>query len=170
MEDTTLQEAHPEANADGSQGTGSTSERQLDPAEMQKTLSKQFNTINEMKQQLDALKAQPATITSDERIDALQSQLTQAEFYREHPELKEYKDILGSDPSVTIQHPKVKELLDKAIAHDQLENSKSVLQSNPRLGQVQDSMKQAREAASVGDTNTARESAVSAVLSAYDMK
>lgn len=103
-------------------------------------------------------------------------ELEAAEFFAENPEMKPYKAILGKfreegqSFEAVLQNETVKSLIDKAKAYDEVQKSKSVLESNPRLGQVTDKLKQSREALAAGDRNTATQKAVESVLEAYDMK
>lgn len=108
-------------------------------------------------------------------IQALKQQVEESEFFAERPDLKEHKDLLrelrgstGKRLSEVAELPSVKSLLEKARAADEMERSKSVLQSNPRLGQVRDKLAEAREAAKSGNDAVAKSAAVSAVLDAFE--
>jgi len=76
-----------------------------------------------------------------------------------HPD-KSLADIVGLDSFKTVY--------DKAKSYDEHEQSKSVLKSNPRLGQVTDKMTKAREASQQGNQAYAEDTAVDAVLDAYE--
>jgi len=98
-------------------------------------------------------------------------------FFSKNPDLEPHRALLSDLQKATnkslsevVQSDAFKGIYDKAKAHDEFEKSKSVLMSNPRLGQVQDKMTQAREAVKRGDTNTARANAVGAVLDAFESR
>lgn len=108
-------------------------------------------------------------------VQNLQAQLEETTFFAENPDLKEHKDLLkeirgtsGKSYQDVVQMPAFKSLFEKARAADEMERSKSVLQSNPRLGQVRDKLSEAREAANSGNIEVARKSAVGAVLDAFE--
>lgn len=98
-------------------------------------------------------------------------------YFGKNPDLEPYKGLIGDLQKATgktipeiIEMDSFKNVYSKAKAHDESEKNKSVLMSNPRLGQVQDKLTQAREAVKSGDMNTARANAVGAVLDAYESK
>jgi len=98
-------------------------------------------------------------------------------FFSKNPDLEPHRALLSDLQKATnkslsevVQSDAFKGIYDKAKAHDEFKKSKSVLMSNPRLGQVQDKMTQAREAVKRGDTNTARANAVGAVLDAFESR
>lgn len=97
-------------------------------------------------------------------------------FFSKNPEyaahqalISDLKKATGKSFGEIVQSDTFKSIYDKAKAHDEYEQSKSVLQSNPRLGQVKDKISEAREASKRGDDNTARKSAVEAVIDAYEL-
>lgn len=107
---------------------------------------------------------------------ALRKQVEETQFFDERPELKEYRgmiaelrDTTGKPIRDVVELPAIKTLVEKARSYDAAERSRSVLHSNPKLGQVRDKLTEAKEAANNGDLNTAKASAVSAVLSSYDL-
>ncbi len=94
-------------------------------------------------------------------------------FYSEHPELKPYRQIIeamGNDPDKVSQSEIFKGVVTKLQAHEEMEKSKSVLQSNPRLGVATDKMTQAKEAQQAGKPDEARASATAAVIEAYELR
>lgn len=128
-------------------------------------------TLSQKQQELAQLKE---TGGSDDRIAALEKEVHNANFYSEHPELKPYKAVissLGSDPEAVLADPQKKEVLDKLIAHDEADKSKSVLMSNPRLGQVTDKITEAKQELNAEQPNFAKaeKNAVDAVIDAYQL-
>lgn len=96
-------------------------------------------------------------------------------FYAKHPEYEPYKGIIGALKNATensldevVKADDFKAVYEKAAAHDESEKSKSVLQTNPRLGKVTDKMTQAKEASAKGDTTAAKDLAVAGVIEAYE--
>lgn len=95
-------------------------------------------------------------------------------FYLKHGDLEPYKELidaraktLGVSPSEVVEKDDyMKATLEKLRGYDDTEKAKSVLMSNPRLGQVTDKLQVAREAASKGDFVAAESNAVKAVMDA----
>lgn len=97
-------------------------------------------------------------------------------FFAKNSKLEPHRKVIealktstGKPLQEVVELPELKGLVDKALAYDEFEESKSVLKSNPRLGQASDKISQAREAASSGDMSSARKSAVAAVMEAYEL-
>lgn len=62
-----------------------------------------------------------------------------------------------------------KNIFEKVKQADEVAKSRSVLQTNPRLGKANDKLSEAKEAAQSGDFRAAGDKAVSAVLEAFDL-
>lgn len=138
-------------------------------------------------QQVIAPTEQPSANTGlSNEISALKVQVKESNFYADNPTLKPYKDVIrkfGSDPAQVLADVSNKSIIDKMMAHDEVENSKSVIHSNSRLGAVVDKQAKARElltesrkAASSGDSygaesaeSAARQSAVGSVIDAFSL-
>lgn len=148
--------------------------------EAQKAIGDKSNEITALKKQLEeAGKGNPLS----EDVAKLTNRLNQAEFYKDNPDYEQFKDVLGSNPDEAIKNESLKKTLDAALAHNKSEGEKSVLHSNPRMGQVKDKMGEAREniansnkALREGDAVTshklaesATKSAVNAVIDAYEL-
>lgn len=94
-----------------------------------------------------------------------------------NPDLVPFKELISDAAkarNISLDEAKeldfVKATIEKARAYDQIENSKSVLQTNSRLGQVTDKIAQAQKSMDEGNVDAARASATSAVLEAYGLK
>jgi hypothetical protein len=103
------------------------------------------------------------------------AEFEEATFYAKHPEYENYKGIISSlkatsnkPLSEVVKDENFKAVYDKAVAFDKTEKSKSILQTNPRLGQITDNMSKAKDAVLKGDMRTAKKSAIAAVLDAYE--
>lgn len=102
-------------------------------------------------------------------------QYEQDVFYSRNADLEPYKDIinarakdLGVRPADAINNdPSLKATIEKLRGYDKTESAKSVLMTNPRLGQVTDDMQKAQEASAKGDHRTAETSAVKAVTALF---
>lgn len=113
----------------------------------------------------------------------------EANFYANNPEYTGHKELIntlrkGSGKSLeeVVQDESFKSVYDKAVAHDENQKTKSVLQSNPRLGsavdkqqKARDSIKAMNEATIKGDLvgaeqalDVAKFNAVGSVLDAYE--
>jgi hypothetical protein len=115
------------------------------------------------------------TVTDPEiasKVTTLEKQLQETMFYSQNPDYNndDFKNMValsGKSPAELVQTPQFKEQYAKIKAYNEIEKSKSVLQSNSRLGQVTDKFTQAKEAVQSGNQQAANEAAVSAVLEAY---
>jgi hypothetical protein len=106
-----------------------------------------------------------------DEVQKLKASYQQDRFYTANPDYnqEEVKEILGDDPAKALENPKIKKAVEAIAAHYKSEKSKSVIHSNPRLGQAVDSIAQAREAANKGDFKGANKTAIDSVLKAYDL-
>src|ERR1051326_8567438 len=115
------------------------------------------------------------TVTDPEiasKVTTLEKQLQETMFYSQNPDFNndDFKNMValsGKSPAELVQTPQFKEQYAKIKAYNEIEKSKSALQSNSRLGQVTDKFTQAKEAVQSGNQQAANEAAVSAVLEAY---
>jgi len=102
-------------------------------------------------------------------------QYEQDVFYSRNADLEPYKDIinarakdLGVRPADAVNNDaSLKATIEKLRGYDKTESAKSVLMSNPRLGQVTDDMQRAQEAQAKGDFRTAEDAAVKAVTALF---
>lgn len=114
--------------------------------------------------------AKPDTGDLANKINSLENALSQAQFYNEHPEYKPHKDLIakfGTNPADVVSTDEFKGLFAKLEKADEVEKSRSVIHSNPRLGAVNDKMGQARDALKAGDGSQAAKLAIDAVNEAY---
>lgn len=132
---------------------------------------------------------QPAQGQDVEQI--IQKRLESEFLFVKNPELAQHRELAeaiatkkGISVSEAVQDASFKMYVEKTSGYDKSQEAKSVLQSNPRLGIVRDSMQEARElnkqaykANAEGDPTGAaqlseagRGKAVDAVLKAYDLK
>jgi len=105
-------------------------------------------------------------------ISSLKKTVEESQFYAQNPDYNndDFKSMValsGKTPADLVSAPGFKEQYDKIKAYNEIEKSKSVLQSNPRLGQVTDKFTQAKESLQAGDQKAANQAAVGAVLEAY---
>lgn len=110
----------------------------------------------------------------DEGKFVSKEQYEQDMFYSQNPDLNAYKEIinsrattLGVSPKDAVENDDVlKNSLEKLRGYDDTEKAKSVLMSNPRLGQVTDNLQVAKDAAAKGDYVSADIAATKAVMDA----
>lgn len=133
-----------------------------------KAIKDTFSYVGKKKEDIaKEFEAQP----SDKFVS--REEFLKATFYAENPEFKPYQAIiskLGSDPREVIKDETFKQIYEKAKGFEQIETSKSVLHSNPRLSKVTDNLQEAREAAKNGDYNTAQNKAVEGVIDAFGLR
>ncbi len=97
------------------------------------------------------LKEQLENATDADQISHLQEQVKAIQtesFYARHPEYEPYKDAItamGENPADVVGSDAFKVMYEKAKGYDETQQSKSVLETNPRLNQVRDRMTKARE-------------------------
>lgn len=102
------------------------------------------------------------------------SEFEEATYYAKHPEYEPYKKVIsalrseGKSFEDVVKSDDFKHLYDKATAYDKVEQSKSVLKTNPRLGKITDNMSKAKDYVAKGEFKSAKSSAVAAVLDAYE--
>jgi hypothetical protein len=137
------------------------------------------SALKSIKDTYKAVVQRPQVPQSVPQIDPNQyvsrSEFEQASFYANNPDYKTHSELIsalaaqsGKPLHEVVQMDSFKTVFEKVKAADAIEQSKSVLHTNPRLGHVTDKITQAREAIKSGDVHTARTSAVSAVLGAYE--
>jgi hypothetical protein len=94
-----------------------------------------------------------------ESYDALVSARLEKEFfYRDNPEYSEHREFIenlasgsGKKPQEVVESDSFKLFFEKATGYDEVQKSKSVIQSNPRLAASSDKIKEASEQAQSGD-------------------
>jgi hypothetical protein len=98
-------------------------------------------------------------------------ELATERFFTKNPDYEAHRSVIeafaktsGKSLAEAVDLPEIKSLMDKAKSYDEMEKSKSVLQTNPRLGVATDNISKAKEAQKAGDTATAESLAVAAVL------
>jgi hypothetical protein len=118
---------------------------------------------------------QQVEATVDPEKFITREQYEQDVFYSRNTDLEPYKDIinarakdLGVRPAeAVVNDASLKLTLEKLRGYDKTESAKSVLMTNPRLGQVTDDMEKARESLTKGDQRNAEVSAVKAVTALF---
>lgn len=131
--------------------------------------------IKTMETQLtEAQNAAAATPELAQTVAQLQAQVAQNEFYNSNPqyntpEAKALISKFGSNPAEVIKDDLFVKTFTALKTTAEMDQSKSVLHSNPRLGQAQDNMTQASEALKAGNTAAAENNAVAGVIEAYGL-
>lgn len=114
----------------------------------------------------------PAAPDTDRFVtkDELNRQL----FYKDHTEYQPYQPIIdamaatqGKRPDEVVQDAAFKSVFEQAQGFKEAEKSKSVLQTNSRLGAAADTMTKAAEALKTGDIASAQMHALDAVMDSY---
>lgn len=106
----------------------------------------------------------------------LMDKIDKLDFYDANPDLKEHSNVIeglaketGKKRSELLQSDTFKTLIEKAKSFDAQERSKSVLTSNPRLGQIKDKISEAREIAK-DNPSQAQNAAIGAVMDAFELR
>lgn len=144
-----------------------------------KVLKDNLSANGKLAQENSSLKAELTQLKSmnagspevAEKIHNLEQRLNESAFYSENPELKDYRDLVstfagkhGGDLQQVLEDESFKGILEKVQIAEKHERSRSVLESNPRLGQATDKLTEAKEAMKEGDRTRAENAAVGAVL------
>jgi hypothetical protein len=106
------------------------------------------------------------------KVESLERAVKDSNFYAQHPEyntpdVKALISKLGSDPEAVIADEVFKGAYEAMKAQREFQESKSVLHTNPRIGQVTDKLSQAAQLKDT-DPAQARTLATQAVLDAYE--
>ena len=143
-----------------------------------KALKETVSYVGKLGQQVSDLKSkvESPVVPSDysAEIAGLRSDLEETKFYNANPEYNtpEAKALIskfGGKPEEVVRDDIFKQAYNAIKTTSEIEKSKSVLQSNPRLGQVTDKLTQARDAMKAGDDSVAKISATQAVMEAFDI-
>ena len=135
----------------------------------------------EYKKALDAL----ATGESSELAEQVKA-LREDNFYSKNPQYEGVRDLInqmGGDPQEVVQTDAFKSAFEKISGYEKTQSTKSVLETNPRIGQVKSKMTDAREAieqsrdalakgdvaGSVAAHEAAANTAIDSVIDAYDI-
>lgn len=105
--------------------------------------------------------------TDSERLKKIETDL----FYTNNPEYKPYRDTLeamGGNPEETVQKDAFKRIFADLSEFEKDKQKKSVLVSNPRIGQAKTRMDEAKDLSARGRQAEAGALATAAVLDAYD--
>lgn len=131
--------------------------------------------LKETKRYVGQVGQEPKAQEVDTSKFVSKEQYEQDMFYAGQPKLAPYKEIinarakeLGVRPADAVANDAaLKTTLEKLSGYDETENAKSVLMTNPRLGQVTDHLTKANEAAKQGDYRTAESAATKAVMETF---
>lgn len=113
--------------------------------------------------------------SGNEEFEALRQKVEMNDFYSESPDLKEHKDLIETFAKANnmprqdvIKTDAFKSILGKIKLASEVENSKSILESNPRLGIVRNKIEEAKQNLEAGNMAQAKANAVSAVLESLE--
>ena len=140
------------------------------------SLGQKVKTLEEQIESQAPIEAPASTETPElvQQVETLTRELAETRFYNENPQYnnevaKELITAMGGNP-VVVESDAFQKAYSAIQATAEVEKSKSVLVSNPRLGQATDKISQARESLAEGNQEAAANAAVSAVLSAYEIE
>ena len=97
------------------------------------------------------------------------------DFFKSNPDYAEHKDIItglkaaNPDKSLSeiVEMPSLKKLISEANEYRQIQSTKSVLHSNPRIGIATNKLDEAREKIDKGDARGAEELATQAIVETF---
>lgn len=116
--------------------------------------------------------AMPQAPATDPSVAAQLKKMSDELFYSKNPQYDtpEYREVIskiGENPAEVVGTPTFKTIFEKTSGYDKIQKTKTVLESNPRIGQVRNKMTEAKEAAQKRDYANANTNAVAAVIEAY---
>lgn len=147
-----------------------------------KSLSDTYSYVGTMGQkvktletQLEDAKSQAVSPELADKVARLETEVAQATFFAANPtyntpEAKSLINAFGKNPEEVIKNEVFLKAFDAITKTAEMEQSQSVLHTNPRMGTVQDNMTKASEAQKAGDDAGAHTQATMAVLEAYGLK
>lgn len=115
-------------------------------------------------------------ISNTQNTDTLAKELKEIKenmFFKDNPQLAPYKGAfkkVGGNPEDFFNSPEFKPIFEKAKGYDESLNTRTVLESNPRLQYARDNLSQAKDALNAGRKETASDLAARAVIQAYGME
>lgn len=123
----------------------------------------------------EAIKSTYSKVGQAPKADpAMETRLNQLEldnFYLKNPQYISYKDTIaamGPNPSRVVETEAFQKIFTDLSAFEESKKKKSVLESNPRIGQAKTKIDEARDLSMKGRQSDAAGAAVAAVLEAYD--
>lgn len=122
------------------------------------------------------VKREPPEVRSDPRIEEVTKEIQTLRtemFYKDNPEYTEYRGIitkLGGNPAEVVQSEEFKKVFEKAKGFDTIQNSRTVLDSNPRLAATKDVFAKAKEAQQQGRLDESNNLIARGVLDAFNIK
>lgn len=190
MADNTTPEPQPQANAvasgagDGQGNVSNANAEMLTLSELNTMLGKNFKdkqtaleSLKETqtfvgKRKEDYLKefkdANPAPKVDESRLKRLEDEL----FYSQNPQYAPHKAVIarmGDSPSDVVKTDEFKTLFEDLELASKTKKTRTVLESNPRIGQARTKIADAREKAKTANYAEANKLAVESVLEAYDL-
>lgn len=140
-----------------------------------KAVTEQGGTIKTLTQAKEEAESKAVSPDLEAQVQTLQTQVRDANFYAANPdfntpEAKALIEKFGGNPEEVVNDEVFKNAFGAITKTAEMEQSQSVLHTNPRLGVAQDGMTKASEALKSGDDAGAASAAVGAVLDAYALK
>lgn len=136
-----------------------------------KSLKETYNYVGKAGKLEKELKTMESKLQDDNataiEIKAIKEEL----FYSKNPQYSQYRDTIkamGSNPADVVEQESFKKIFTDLSEYEKTKNAKSVLESNPRIGQAKTKLDEAREQVNKGQYASAKETAVDAVLQAYE--
>lgn len=144
-----------------------------DKATALKSLKETYSAVGKvgkLEPQIEKLKTQLAD--KDSALGEIK-QIKEQLFYTQNPQYAPYKETIsamGGNPAEVVEKDAFKKIFADLSEYEKTKNAKSVLVSNPRIGQAKTKLDEAKELHSKGQWSSAAQAATTAVLEAYDIK
>lgn len=128
---------------------------------------KMVGETGQIKKENETLKkAVEGTAANTEQLKQIQTDL----FYSNNPQYKPYRDTIaamGGNPAEVVEKEAFKKIFSDLSEFEKTKSKKSVLESNPRIGQAKTRIDEAKDLSMRGKQAEANSAASAAVLEAY---
>lgn len=142
-----------------------------DLATARTALKETYSKVGKMgKVEKDLIKTMDELKIKDEALSEIKG-IKDELFYSKHPQYEQYRSVIakmGNTPSEVVSTEEFKKIFTDLTEFEKTKNAKSVLVTNPRIGQAKTKIDEANEQVKSGQYATAKDTAIAAVLEAYE--
>lgn len=122
--------------------------------------------VGQLEKKVKELEDKPGDYASASELKDLKNEL----FFSKNPEYEQYRDVIakmGDNPADVVSSDTFKGIFEKARGFDEVQKTKTVLQSNPRLAQAISKTDELKSLVSSNKTDEARDLAARIAIDAF---
>ena len=137
-----------------------------DPESALKSIKDTFSYVGKK------VEAKPAETSNNTDVAKQLKEMRDELFYSKNPQYESYRKTIaamGESPAEVVAREEFKSVFEKATNYDKIQKSKTVLESNPRMGTVRSKQQEARAAVANRDYNSANKMAVDSVIEGLEL-